>query len=160
MNLEQLILLKLAEECNEVGQECSKIMQFGMDEVYEPIGISNRERLKRELQDLFSIVQILNEDFDLGFEHSKEHVQIKRAKFMHYAQYSKSLGKLKVGPGEVSVINSLDRKVKDSRDECVATGEDCVYQLELIPSEFLTGQEGGQLTPIVQCKHCGKVKED
>lgn len=92
MNLQQLLFLKLSEECNEVGQECSKIIQFGMDEVYAPIGISNRDRLKRELQDLYAIVQILNEDFGLGFEPSPEAVEVKRNKVLHYAGYSNSIG--------------------------------------------------------------------
>lgn len=116
MNLQQLLLLKLAEECNEVAQECSKIMQFGMDEVYAPIGVSNRDRLRGELQDLFAIVQILNEEFDLGFVPSPEAVEVKRAKVMHYAQYSKEIGTLKLEAGEVSVINNMHRKIQKSHE--------------------------------------------
>lgn len=96
MNLQQLMFLKLSEECNEVGQECSKIIQFGMDEVYAPIGKSNRDRLRAELQDLFAIVQILNEDHDLRFVPSPEAVEIKRLKIMHYAGYSAKLGQLDI----------------------------------------------------------------
>ncbi len=114
MNLQQLLFLKLSEECNEVGQECSKIIQFGMDEVYEPIGISNRDRLRGELQDVFAIVQILNEELDLGFVPSPEAVDVKRAKLMHYAQYSKELGTLKLDAGDVTVINNMHRKVQNS----------------------------------------------
>lgn len=116
MNLQQLLFLKLAEECNEVGQECSKIMQFGMDEVYTPIGISNRDRLRGELQDLFAIVQILNEEFDLGFVPSPEAVQVKRAKFMHYAQYSQEIGTLRVEDSEVKTVNQLMNKVSTQRE--------------------------------------------
>lgn len=116
MNLQQLLFLKLAEECNEVGQECSKIMQFGMDEVYAPIGISNRDRLRGELQDLFAIVQILNEEFDLGFVPSPEAVEVKRAKVMHYAQYSKEIGTLRLEAGEVSVINNMHHKIQKSHE--------------------------------------------
>lgn len=116
MNLQQLLFLKLSEECNEVGQECSKIMQFGMDEIYAPIGISNRDRLRGELQDLFAIVQLLNEEFDLGFVPSPEAVEVKRAKVMHYAQYSKDIGTLKLEAGEVSVINNMHRKVQKSHE--------------------------------------------
>lgn len=91
-------------------------MQFGMDEVYAPIGISNRDRLRGELQDLFAIVQILNEDFDLGFVPSPEAVEVKRAKVMHYAQYSKEIGTLKLEAGEVSVINNMHRKIQKSHE--------------------------------------------
>lgn len=91
-------------------------MQFGMDEVYAPIGISNRDRLRGELQDLFAIVQILNEEFDLGFVPSPEAVEVKRAKFMHYAQYSKEIGTLKLDAGEVSVINNMHHKIQKSHE--------------------------------------------
>lgn len=91
-------------------------MQFGMDEVYAPIGISNRDRLRGELQDLFAIVQILNEEFDLGFVPSPEAVEVKRAKVMHYAQYSKEIGTLRLEAGEVSVINNMHHKIQKSHE--------------------------------------------
>lgn len=116
MNLQQLLFLKLAEECNEVGQECSKIMQFGMDEIYAPIGISNRDRLRGELQDLFAIVQILNEEFDLGFVPSPEAVEVKRAKIMHYAQYSADIGLVQASPEEQAPLQSLMLKVQKSHE--------------------------------------------
>lgn len=116
MNLQQLMFLKLSEESDEVGQECSKIMQFGMDEVYAPVGVSNRDRLRRELQDLFAIVQILNEDFGLDFVPSPEAVEVKRAKILHYANYSHSLGLLTIGDDEMATLDSLSKKVAASHE--------------------------------------------
>lgn len=48
---------------------------------------------------------------------------------------------------------------KLSFDDCSATGFGCLYQEELVPSEFVTGVEGGEPIKVVQCKYCGKPKE-
>lgn len=45
-------------------------------------------------------------------------------------------------------------------EECVATGQACSYKKETIPSEFITGMAGGVPFEVVQCKYCGKTKED
>lgn len=50
--------------------------------------------------------------------------------------------------------------LKLSFDECSATGESCCYQEELVPSEYFTGVEGGEPIKVVQCKYCGKPKEE
>lgn len=94
MNRTQLLLLKLSEECVEVSKECSKAIQFGLDEVYPPVGLSNRDRIRAELQDVFAVVQILNDELGLGFLPSPEAAEIKLHKINHYAQYSKDLGQL------------------------------------------------------------------
>lgn len=92
MNRQQLLLLKLNEECVEVAKECSKAIQFGMDEVYPPIGLTNRDRIRAELQDLYAVVQILNNECGLDFVPSPEAVEIKLHKINHYAEYSQQLG--------------------------------------------------------------------
>lgn len=94
MSNEQFMLLKLSEEAIEVSKECSKAIQFGMDEIYPAIGITNRDRIRAELQDLFAIIQIMNEDCGLDFVPSQEAVEIKRSKLQHYQQYSRDLGKV------------------------------------------------------------------
>lgn len=43
--------------------------------------------------------------------------------------------------------------------ECQATGESCSYERVEIPSEFIDGQEGGEVAVITQCKYCGKPFE-
>lgn len=95
MNYEQLMYLKLSEESIEVAKECSKIIQFGADEVYAPLGISNKERLKGELKDLFSVVEILNRNYELGFKFNPEDYKEKEEKILKYARYSVSLGTLR-----------------------------------------------------------------
>lgn len=55
----QYLLMKLAEECAEVAQRCSKQMQFGPDEVQKNQIATNSERLLSELLDLFAICKLL-----------------------------------------------------------------------------------------------------
>ena len=59
MNHEQFLLIKLAEECNEVAQQALKSAQFGLEEVYVPIGKSNAVRLVEELNDMIAILSIM-----------------------------------------------------------------------------------------------------
>lgn len=56
MNKEQHYLLKLAEECNEVGKECSKAILFGLDDFEPNQDLSNKTRIENELSDLFSVM--------------------------------------------------------------------------------------------------------
>ena len=97
MTYEQLMYLKLSEECSEVVKECSKIIQFGADGVYVANGTSNKERLKGELKDLFSVVGILNRKYALGFEFNPDDYKEKEEKILKYAEYSVSLGMLNKG---------------------------------------------------------------
>ena len=49
----------LAEECAEVIQIKSKIVRFGMEDVWPARGVSYREGLEQELGDLLTLVEIL-----------------------------------------------------------------------------------------------------
>lgn len=49
----------LAEECAEVIQIKSKIVRFGMDDVWPARGMSNREALAQELGDVLALVEVL-----------------------------------------------------------------------------------------------------
>jgi hypothetical protein len=46
-------LVKLWEECDEVGQRVAKALRFGLDEVQPGQGLTNAERLKDEFLDLW-----------------------------------------------------------------------------------------------------------
>lgn len=88
----QLLMAKLAEEAAEVSQIALKTAQFGMDEQMPGQPFTNAERVNQELTDLMAIVQMLNEEFGLGFELDAERVKAKKAKVNRYAGYSASLG--------------------------------------------------------------------
>ena len=93
MNKVQHMLLKLSEECNEVGQAASKSMQFCLDDSYN--GVTNRDRLIGEIKDLVSVVHILNEEFGLGYEFDSVHLEEKRKKINKYLQLSVDNGHVK-----------------------------------------------------------------
>lgn len=40
---------------------------------------------------------------------------------------------------------------------CAASGAAHKYKLERIPSEFISGVEGGPTTEVMQCEYCGKI---
>ena len=43
-------------------------------------------------------------------------------------------------------------------EECPASGQGHNFKVEMIPSEFITGVEGGEPTKVVQCEYCGEEK--
>lgn len=93
---EDYLLIKLAEECNEVGQMAAKTIQFGMEEVYDD-GVNqktNRERLIDELNDLFGVIQMLNDETGLNFLPDADAIRAKGKKVSKYRGYSISLGKV------------------------------------------------------------------
>ena len=81
MNLLQYYLLKLSEECNEVGQMASKCMQFGLMEKHPDLQENNLQRLHMELDDLNAIIEVLNYRFNFDYKPSKERISEKKAKY-------------------------------------------------------------------------------
>lgn len=94
MNLEQYLLIKLAEEASEIAQIALKCSQFGLDEVYPEAGVPNHERLSGELNDLLGVLHMLNTEGGLGFEPCNGAVAKKVEKIKKYLSYSKELGKV------------------------------------------------------------------
>jgi NTP pyrophosphatase (non-canonical NTP hydrolase) len=92
MSREQFLLLKLAEECVEVAQMCSKCMQFGLEETYQIE--TNKERLHKELVDVLAVVSMLNTDSNFDFQPSVGAMEEKCAKIDKYYKYSVKLGKV------------------------------------------------------------------
>lgn len=90
MNNTQHALLKLSEECNEVAQICSKIMQFGFDSEYA--GKTNRERLTEELNDILGAVLNLTLETDFRFSEDVDAKWAKVDKMIRYREISKKLG--------------------------------------------------------------------
>jgi len=98
MTHEEFYFLKLAEECAEVAQRASKLLQFGPDEVQEGQGENNLQRLRGELNDLLSIVEILESEYDLPRPSEEEmvvHYLAKREKLAKYLALSEKLGRVK-----------------------------------------------------------------
>lgn len=91
MNLQQHLLGKLAEEGAEVGQIALKTQQFGFDESCPGQPYTNTERTHQELDDLMAMVEMLN-DVGFGYEPSRERIEAKKEKVVHYLKYSVELG--------------------------------------------------------------------
>ena len=74
-----------------------KLCNFGTDEIYPPIGKTNLERLHEELDDMLSIISMLNEEFNFKYDVNVD-AQIKenkKNKVNHFSQYSIDLGMIK-----------------------------------------------------------------
>ena len=99
MNSQEHLYLKLMEECAEVQQRVSKLLQFGPEESQRtaptnlrgdsvPEG-TNRERLQEEINDLVAIVHLLGYGLP-----SQQQIQAKAQKLAKYRLYSQQLGTL------------------------------------------------------------------
>lgn len=108
MTREQFLLMKLAEECAEVAQRCSKSMQYGSQQVWrggevaggsaptKEEGLNNAQRLTGELIDLAIICGLLE---DIGaisppptLLKMDEARTAKIAKLNKYLAFSRKLG--------------------------------------------------------------------
>lgn len=62
MNRNEHFLDILGEECVEVAKEVSKSLRFSLNEVMDGQPLSNRERIMKELQDLYAVVILCYEE--------------------------------------------------------------------------------------------------
>jgi len=97
MTKQELLYLKLMEECAEVQQRVSKLMQFGANESQsiapDMLGgehpQTNWERLQAEYCDLLAVGYLLKLQ---GPTHNQ--IEAKRKRIDQYAEYSKARGYL------------------------------------------------------------------
>lgn len=98
MKAHEHLLACLAEEAAEVIQDVSKSLRFGLDDVYlnqtEP-KLTNKERLINELNDLFGVINVLEDEgilprgwYNLDKQRKKEE------KVRKFILYSKEVGAL------------------------------------------------------------------
>ncbi len=92
MNRLQLLLGKLTEEALEVGKEALKAQQFGLDSDETDDGLTNKQRLHKEINDFNTIVQMLNEEFDFDYNPNQDEIDQKKKKVNKYAKKSYQLG--------------------------------------------------------------------
>lgn len=92
MNVGEHLLTVLSEECGEVAHDVSKALRFGLDDVncLTPGGPTNRERICRELNQLFAAIELCQESGLLPpVILDREIIESKKsavAKYMVYAQ--------------------------------------------------------------------------
>lgn len=92
MNRLQYLLTKLAEEASEISQIALKTQQFGLYEMCQGLNSTNEQRIHQEINDLLAIVDMLNKEYDFGFEPDETSLKEKTAKVNKYWRYSKDLG--------------------------------------------------------------------
>lgn len=82
----------LGEEGSEISQMTSKNNRFGIHEIFPGQPLTNAERLHLEIDDLQAVVEMLNDEFNLGYEPSRERIEAKKAKVNKFYAYSQELG--------------------------------------------------------------------
>lgn len=93
MNHLQYLLTKLDEECKEVGIICSKTIQFGYNSNNNgQLEFTNKELLHKEINDVLAIIDLLNEECNLGFAYDIEAIKAKKEKVKQYKSISAGLG--------------------------------------------------------------------
>lgn len=95
MDLEQLFLCKLAEECSEVIKLCMKAQQFGLESVSPETGKTNKELLHDELNDILGVVGALNIFNQFDFKENDLAKLQKHDKMLKYLKISQELGRVK-----------------------------------------------------------------
>lgn len=89
MNRTEHLLVKLMEECAEVAQEASKAAIFGLEEVMPGQPLTNRDRVLKELNDLWAVCEMLYlSTID------RAAIQAKKEKVEKFMNYARSIGTL------------------------------------------------------------------
>lgn len=96
MNKIEYLLVCLAEECAEVAQRCTKALRFGLSEVQDGQELTNEQRLKYELTDLYTLIYML-ENEGLNIESIDPDASfLKEQKVKKYMNYVVTKGTLKL----------------------------------------------------------------
>lgn len=95
MMREEHLLVILNEECAEVIKEVSKALRFGLDDKEPNQDKTNREKIVIELNDIFTIVQMLIVDNIIKEENLFTYTATskKKQKVENFLKYSKSIGR-------------------------------------------------------------------
>lgn len=86
----EMLLIKLWEECDEVGQRCAKALRFGLMEVQKEQPYNNAVRIMHEYFDLLAVVELLQEEGHLPFVGID--MDARKARIEKYLDYSRDLG--------------------------------------------------------------------
>jgi len=98
LSKEEYLLVKLSEECAEVIKECSKALEFGLQD-YPPTDPSknNAERIVQEFEECKGIMWMLTNEDILQEPTNPKQIQIDRVNKTHkYMDYARNLGKLEL----------------------------------------------------------------
>jgi len=91
MNRREHLLTILMEECAELAQAASKAIRFSPDSNYD--GITNREKLQNEYNDVLAVVEMLHDD-GIEMYDDPELIDAKQQKVEKFLKDSKRIGTL------------------------------------------------------------------
>jgi len=92
MNRNEHLLVILMEECTELAHAASKALRFGPGSDYD--GITNREKLLREYNDILAVVEMLNDDGVGDMYEDADLIEAKKKKIARFLRDSKRIGTL------------------------------------------------------------------
>ena len=94
MTKQENLLIKLSEECSEVGKAVSKALLYGLDDGYPGSDITNAQDIENELHDILAVVEMFYADQGLKFKVDSEKIRKKKDKIRMWMDYAKQCGKL------------------------------------------------------------------
>lgn len=93
LDKKEYLLVKLAEECNEVAQRVTKALTFGLWEIQEGQDKNNQERIQEELNDLLGVIHICKNEGILDREFESDDAMYRKEQKIHkWMKYSKDQG--------------------------------------------------------------------
>lgn len=97
MNIEEHLLTCLAEECAEVAKEVSKALRFGLEDrdPTNDAATTQRWRIRQELNDLFAVVEILEDANILHRGLDLVALAFKKQKVRRFLDYAREKGALR-----------------------------------------------------------------
>jgi len=94
MNRKEHLLTILAEECMEIGKECTKALRFGTEDHHPTQTGTNAQKISDEYNDLLAVIGMLNDEGFLNVTIDKDKIKKKQEKVEKYLLYSKEHGTL------------------------------------------------------------------
>ena len=99
LSLQDLALVKMIEELNELSHACAKALQFGLDSVDPNTGLTTRETLNLEFNDVLGAAEFANAEFGNLLVIDNDLIEAKIEKIRKYSNYSKERGRVEVDNG-------------------------------------------------------------
>ena len=96
MKVGEHLLVCLSEECAEIIQIVDKALRFGLDDSHPKEPGSNYERIKREINDLHGVIELLSEQ-GIHFPMDRQLIDEKKEKVKKYMEYAKTRRTLETG---------------------------------------------------------------
>ena len=97
MNLQEIALIKIIEECSEIQKVCTKALRFGLNNNHseQPYPITNFQLLDLELKDfkaaIINFEEVTNNKFT---DFTEEEKAIRKERINYFNNLSKKLGRL------------------------------------------------------------------